>query len=115
VEVLSVIVASLLFVAVEVRGSNQVSRHREIEELLEDYRGVRMSIATNADVARALLSGLHNFDVQSAQRLDIASQLTAGTSIPARSPESVALCAAGVEDLTGTCRRRYGLICPKVL
>jgi len=56
------IVASLLFVAVEVRGSNQVSRHRAIEELLEDYRGVRMSIATNADVARAWLSGLHNFD-----------------------------------------------------
>jgi len=56
------IVGSLLFVAVEVRGSNQVNRHRAIEELLEDYRGVRMSIATNDDLARAWLSGLHNFE-----------------------------------------------------
>ena len=55
------IVGSLLFVAMEVRSSNQVSRHRFVEELLADYRAVRMGIADNADVARAWLSGLHDF------------------------------------------------------
>jgi len=55
------IVGSLLFVAIEVRSSNQVSRHRFVEELLADYRAVRMGIADNADVARAWLSGLHDF------------------------------------------------------
>jgi hypothetical protein len=56
------IVGSLLFVALEVRGSNQVNRHRAIEELLADYRGARLSIASNDEVARAWLSGLHNFE-----------------------------------------------------
>jgi hypothetical protein len=56
------ILGSLLFVALEVRASNQVNRHRAIEELLEDYRGARMSIATSADVTRVWLSGLHNFE-----------------------------------------------------
>jgi hypothetical protein len=55
------IVGSLLFVGMEVRSSNQVNRHRIIEELLADYRAVRMGIATNANVARAWLSGLHDF------------------------------------------------------
>jgi hypothetical protein len=55
------IVGSLLFVGMEVRSSNQVNRHRIIEELLADYRAVKMGCATNADVARAWLSGLRDF------------------------------------------------------
>lgn len=55
------IVGSLLFVAMEVRSSNQVNRHRIIEELLADYRAMRMGMATNADVAQAWLSGLRDF------------------------------------------------------
>jgi len=55
------IVGSLLFVAMEVRSSNQVNRHRIIEELAADYRTVLMSIANNADLARAWHSGLHDF------------------------------------------------------
>lgn len=55
------IVGSLLFVGVEVRSSNQVNRHRMVEQLLTDYRAVRMEIANNADVARAWLSGLRDF------------------------------------------------------
>ena len=55
------IVGSLLFVAMEVRSSNQVSRHWIVEELLADYRDMRMGMASNADVARAWLSGLHDF------------------------------------------------------
>ena len=55
------IVGSLLFVAMEVRSSNQVSRHRIVEELLADYRAVRLAIAANADVARVWLSGLNDF------------------------------------------------------
>ena len=47
------IVGSLLFVALEVRSSNQVNRHRAIEKLLEDYTRTRMSIAGNPEVARA--------------------------------------------------------------
>jgi len=57
----SAIVGSLLFVAMEVRSSNQVSRHRIVEELLADYRDMRMGMASNADVARAWLSGLRDF------------------------------------------------------
>ncbi len=45
------IVGSLLFVAMEVRSSNQVSRHWIVEELLADYRDMRMGMASNADVA----------------------------------------------------------------
>ncbi len=55
------IVGSLLFVGLEVRSSNQVNRHRIIEDLLEDIRTVRMGIAKDADIARAWLSGLHDF------------------------------------------------------
>ncbi len=55
------IVGSLLFVAVEVRGSNQVNRHRIIEEVLADFRAVRMGISNYPDVTRAWLSGLHDF------------------------------------------------------
>jgi len=56
------IVGSLLFVALEVRSSNQVNRHRAIEELLEDYTRTRMSIAGSPEVARAWLSGLHDYE-----------------------------------------------------
>jgi len=55
------IVGSLLFVAMEVRSSNQVSRHWIVEELLADYRSVRMGIANNTDLSRAWHSGLHDF------------------------------------------------------
>jgi len=43
------------------RSSKQVNRHRTVEELLADHRAVQMGIATNADVARAWRTGLHDF------------------------------------------------------
>jgi hypothetical protein len=55
------IVGSLLFVGMEVRHSNKESRHRTIEETLQNYREVRLAIAGNADVARAWSNGLHDF------------------------------------------------------
>ena len=55
------IVVSLLFVGLEVRHSNRESRHRTIEEALQNYRAARVSIIDNADVARAWISGLHDF------------------------------------------------------
>lgn len=55
------IVGSLFFVGMEVRNSNQVNRHRIIEELLADYRAAKTGVANNADVARAWLSGLRDF------------------------------------------------------
>jgi hypothetical protein len=55
------IVVSLLFVGLEVRHSNRESRHRTIEEALEDYRAARASLIENVDVARAWISGLHDF------------------------------------------------------
>lgn len=55
------IVGSLLFVGMEVRHSNQESRHRTIEEMLQNYRDVHLAIAGNADVARAWSGGLHDF------------------------------------------------------
>jgi hypothetical protein len=55
------IVVSLLFVGLEVRHSNRESRHRTIEEAVQNYRAARISILDNADVARAWISGLHDF------------------------------------------------------
>jgi hypothetical protein len=55
------IVGSLLFVAMEVRSSNQVNQHRMVEEVAADYRAMRMGIATDADVRRAWITGLHDF------------------------------------------------------
>src|SRR5215831_2967815 len=55
------IVASVLFVGMEVRHSNRESRHRTIEEALENYRSARVSVIDHADVARAWITGLHDF------------------------------------------------------
>jgi hypothetical protein len=55
------IVVSLLFVGLEVRHSNLESRHRTIEDTLQNYRAARLSLIDNADVARVWISGLHNF------------------------------------------------------
>jgi hypothetical protein len=55
------IVGSLLFVAIEMRSSNQVNRHRMIEELLADYRAAKLGVANDADLARTWLSGLNDF------------------------------------------------------
>jgi hypothetical protein len=55
------IVVSLLFVGLEVRHSNLESRHRTIEDTLQNYRAARLSIIDNSDVARVWISGLHNF------------------------------------------------------
>ena len=55
------IVGSLFFVGMELRSSNQVNRHRIIEELLADYRAAKTGVANNADVAQVWLSGLSNF------------------------------------------------------
>jgi len=55
------IVASLLFVGLEVRHSNLESRHRTIEDTLQNYRAARLSLIDNADVARVWISGLHSF------------------------------------------------------
>lgn len=55
------IVVSLLFVGMEVRRSNRESRLRTIEEALQNYRAARLSLIDNADVARAWISGLHDF------------------------------------------------------
>lgn len=56
------LMGSMLFVALEVRGSNHVNRHRIIEEVLADYRDVREAIANNAEIARAWFYGLHDFE-----------------------------------------------------
>jgi hypothetical protein len=55
------IVVSLLFVGMEVRHSNRESRHRTIEETLQNYRAARSPIIDNVDVARAWISGLRDF------------------------------------------------------
>ena len=43
------IVGSLLFVGLEVRTSNRENRHRTIEEMLQNYRELRGTVASNAD------------------------------------------------------------------
>ena len=55
------IVGSLFFVGMEVRSSNHVNRHRIIEQLLADYRAAKTGVASDADAARAWLSGLRDF------------------------------------------------------
>jgi hypothetical protein len=55
------IVVSLVFVGLEVRLSNRESRHRAIEEMLGDYRDVRLQIMANADNAGLWLRGLVEF------------------------------------------------------
>jgi hypothetical protein len=55
------IVASLLFVAAEVRSSNRESRHRTVEELLQNSRVLQLEIAGNADLARVWVGGLADF------------------------------------------------------
>jgi hypothetical protein len=55
------IVGSLFFVGMEVRSSNDVNRHRIIEQLLADYRAAKTGVASDADAARAWLSGLRDY------------------------------------------------------
>jgi len=55
------IVASVLFVGIEVRHSNRESRHRTIEETLQNYRAARAPVIDNVDVARAWITGLQDF------------------------------------------------------
>jgi hypothetical protein len=47
------IVVSIVFVGMEVRHSNRESRHRTIEEAIQNYRAGRLPVIENADVARA--------------------------------------------------------------
>ena len=62
------IVASLLFVALEVRNSTRESRHRAGEEAYQKFREVQLETAGNADLARIWDSGVR--DVSSLERLD---------------------------------------------
>jgi hypothetical protein len=55
------LVASLLFVAIEVRNSNRESRHRAGEEAYQKFREVQLEVAGNADLARIWANGVHDF------------------------------------------------------
>jgi hypothetical protein len=55
------LVASLLFVALEVRNSTRESRHRAGEEAYQKFREVQLETASNADLARIWASGVHDF------------------------------------------------------
>lgn len=55
------VVASLLFVALEVRNSNRESRHRAGEETYQKFRAVQLEVAGNADLARIWVNGVHDF------------------------------------------------------
>jgi hypothetical protein len=55
------IVGSLLFVGMEVRNSNRESRHRTIEEMIQNYRDTRSAVILNPEVAANWIAGLHNF------------------------------------------------------
>lgn len=55
------LVASLLFVALEVRNSNRESRHRAGEEAYQKFREVQLEVASNADLARIWANGVHAF------------------------------------------------------
>ncbi|HEY6327045.1 MAG TPA: hypothetical protein VIW73_11100 [Candidatus Cybelea sp.] len=55
------LVASLLFVAVELRNSNRESRHRAGEEAYQKFREVQLEVAGNADLARIWAGGVHDF------------------------------------------------------
>lgn len=55
------IVGSLIFVALELRNSNRASRHRAAEEAHQKYQALQLEVATDADVARVWVTGLHDF------------------------------------------------------
>jgi hypothetical protein len=55
------LVASLLFVALELRNSNRESRHRAGEEAYQKFREVQLETASNADLARIWANGIHDF------------------------------------------------------
>jgi hypothetical protein len=55
------LVASLLFVALEVRNSTRESRHRAGEEAYQKFREVQLETASNADLARIWATGVHDF------------------------------------------------------
>jgi hypothetical protein len=55
------VVASLLFVALEVRNSTRESRHRAGEEAYQKLRAVQLEVAGNADLARIWANGIHDF------------------------------------------------------
>jgi hypothetical protein len=55
------IVGSLLFVGLEVRNSNRESRHRTIEEMIQNYRDTRSVVTVNADMAAIWITGIHGF------------------------------------------------------
>jgi hypothetical protein len=55
------IVGSLLFVGLEVRNSNRESRHRTIEEMMQNYRDTRSVVTVNPDLAAIWISGIHGF------------------------------------------------------
>lgn len=56
------IVGSLVFLGIEVRGTNRESRHRITDEYLQNLRAVELEMAGNADLARVWISGLHDFE-----------------------------------------------------
>jgi hypothetical protein len=60
------IVGSLLFVGLEVRNSNRESRHRTIEEMIQNYRDTRSVVTVNPDLAAIWLAGLHSFSTLTA-------------------------------------------------
>ncbi|MGC9992750.1 MAG: hypothetical protein ABSD52_10215 [Candidatus Cybelea sp.] len=55
------VIASLLFVALEVRNSTRESRHRAGEEAYQKFREVQLEVASNADLARIWSQGVHDF------------------------------------------------------
>jgi len=55
------IVGSLLFVGLEVRNSNRESRHRTIEEMIQNYRNTRSLVTENPEFAAIWLTGIHSF------------------------------------------------------
>jgi hypothetical protein len=55
------LVASLLFVALELRNSTRESRHRAGEEAYQKFREVQLETASNADLARIWAAGVHDF------------------------------------------------------
>jgi hypothetical protein len=53
------IVGSLIFVAIELRNSNLESRHRAAEEAHQKYQALQLEVASNGDLARVWVSGIH--------------------------------------------------------
>jgi len=54
------IVGSLLFVALELRNSTRESRHRAAEEAHQKYQALQLEVASNADLARVWVMGIHD-------------------------------------------------------